>query len=222
MSLTRRRMMEQSAAFGAALLAAPAAAAAHEAGWRAGSVQHLLPTASHDRILLKASFAAPPRLVPHLLVGDRAFAGEMTDTEGLFWQFDAAGLAPGRPQPAGLARGPGRAAVRPLDPGNPAVPRRPAGAVSRAHVHLRRGPRCAAGPPGSGRQAVPCGRGADPDATARAVLPAGCGHRQRRPRLLGPPDGARRPARRPPGRSRPCRSVRSRPCRCSAPRTSRC
>lgn len=107
MPLTRRRLLEQSAAVGAALLAGPATAAPHEAGWWPGGVQHLLPTASHDRILLKASFGAPPRLVPHLLVGDRAVAGEMTDTAGLFWQFDATGLAPGRPYRLVLLEGRG-------------------------------------------------------------------------------------------------------------------
>jgi PhoD-like phosphatase len=107
--LSRRRLLEGAVAFGAALAARDGAdAAPHEAGWAPGTVRHLLPTAGHDRILLKASLAEAPRRVPHLLVGDGPpVAGTMTDTEGLFWQFDATGLAPGRPHRLALLEGRG-------------------------------------------------------------------------------------------------------------------
>jgi hypothetical protein len=66
-------------------------------GWNAGLVAHLLPTVSHDRILLKASFHEPLKEIPFLHVGGRPIVGERTDREGFFWQFDAAGLEPSRP-----------------------------------------------------------------------------------------------------------------------------
>jgi hypothetical protein len=64
--------------------------------WHAGLVAHLLPTVSHDRILLKSSFQEPLRETPLLHIGGRPIAGERTDSEGSFWQFDAAGLDPSR------------------------------------------------------------------------------------------------------------------------------
>ena len=66
-------------------------------GWNAGLVAHLLPTVSHDRILLKASFHEPLKEIPFLHIGGRPIVGERTDREGFFWQFDAAGLEPSRP-----------------------------------------------------------------------------------------------------------------------------
>lgn len=106
--LSRRRLLESAVALGAALAAkdgASAAEAPHEAGWAPGTVRHILPTAGPDRLMVKVSFSAMPRRVPHLLVDGRPVAGEMTDTEGLFWQFDATGLAPGRPYRLALLEG---------------------------------------------------------------------------------------------------------------------
>jgi hypothetical protein len=68
----------------------------NDAAWDAGSVVHLLPTVSHERLLLKASFRQPQRLPPVLLVGGRKIRGITTDTAGLFWAFTAGGLEPGR------------------------------------------------------------------------------------------------------------------------------
>src|SRR4051794_37454581 len=68
-----------------------------QASWEAGSVAHILATANHERILLKASFQAPLVRAPNLRVGKRLFPGTKTDTAGSFWQFDAPGLEPGRP-----------------------------------------------------------------------------------------------------------------------------
>jgi hypothetical protein len=62
--------------------------------WEAGPLLHLLPTVSHDRILIKVSFRDPLTAAPRLKAGDRVFQGRQTDTRGLFWAFDATGLAP--------------------------------------------------------------------------------------------------------------------------------
>ena len=65
-------------------------------GWDAGRVRHLLPGVSDSRILLKASFDGPLSDTPVLRIGAADFPGRMTDTAGEYWQFHAAGLAPGR------------------------------------------------------------------------------------------------------------------------------
>ncbi|MBL8213173.1 MAG: hypothetical protein JNK87_20820 [Bryobacterales bacterium] len=78
-------------------LLASAVAAAPSSSWQPGKVRHLIPTASHDRILLKASFEAPLANAPVLRAGTRTFPGRMTDTRGEFWSFDATALAPGQP-----------------------------------------------------------------------------------------------------------------------------
>jgi hypothetical protein len=65
-------------------------------GWDAGSVRHLLPTASHERILLKASFAAPLARAPQLEVEGRRVEGVRSDSSGAFFGFDVRGLAPAR------------------------------------------------------------------------------------------------------------------------------
>jgi len=57
-------------------------------------VAHLLPTASHRRIRLKASFVEPLAEAPVLAVGERRVRGVRTDTQGRFFLFDADGLAP--------------------------------------------------------------------------------------------------------------------------------
>lgn len=81
----------------AAALLSAGAARGQSGSWQAGSVEHLLPTASHDRILLKASLRDPLNRPPILRVGERAVTGNRTDTAGRFWSFDAANLAPGEP-----------------------------------------------------------------------------------------------------------------------------
>jgi hypothetical protein len=60
--IRRRDFLAGSAAIGAfSAVAAPTftAANAAETDWSAGLVAHLLPTVSHNRILLKASFNEP-------------------------------------------------------------------------------------------------------------------------------------------------------------------
>jgi hypothetical protein len=63
--------------------------------WQPGMVSHLLPTASDNRILLKASFRTAFDKPPLLRVGKRLVNGRPTDTAGAFWSFDADGLPPG-------------------------------------------------------------------------------------------------------------------------------
>ena len=72
-------------------------------GWDSGSVQHLLPTVSHNRILIKASFRAPLLDAPTLRIGGATVRGRMSDTRGEFWQFHAADLKPGRPYSLALS-----------------------------------------------------------------------------------------------------------------------
>ena len=84
------------------LLASAALARGQSDSWQAGSVEHLLPTASHNRILLKASFAKPLERPPALLAGKRKAVGEKTDSAGRFWSFDAQDLAPGEPHELSL------------------------------------------------------------------------------------------------------------------------
>jgi hypothetical protein len=76
-------------------------------GWRPGAVKHLLPTADDRRIRLKASFREPLADAPQLYIGDRSLPGRGTDSAGLFWVFDAAGLEPARAYTLELRSGAG-------------------------------------------------------------------------------------------------------------------
>src|SRR5262249_19577558 len=53
------------------------------------------PTVNDRRLLLKASFTRPFAAIS-LAVDDRRIAGQRSDTEGTFWQFDAPKLEPNR------------------------------------------------------------------------------------------------------------------------------
>lgn len=64
-------------------------------GWDAGDVTHLIPTASHDRLWIKASFGRSLDAPPVLDVGERRFAGRPGGTSGRFFAFDARGLEAG-------------------------------------------------------------------------------------------------------------------------------
>lgn len=62
--------------------------------WRSGSLAHLLPTVSSDRMLIKTSFherVAAPRLE---IEGRRDVAGHSVDALHRFWEFDVKGLDP--------------------------------------------------------------------------------------------------------------------------------
>jgi hypothetical protein len=76
----------------------PAAAAenppAPEKDWDQGAIQHLIPTVSHDRMLIKASFTEPQVAAPELEVGDAKVRGQSNAAAGDFWQFDVTGLSP--------------------------------------------------------------------------------------------------------------------------------
>jgi hypothetical protein len=56
-----------------------------------GPIAHLLPTASHDRFLIKASFTEPVT-APVLRLGKRTIAGRATGTHGRFFVFDVPDL----------------------------------------------------------------------------------------------------------------------------------
>lgn len=103
---TRREILAGavSAAIGAVPAAGPFEAAAQPSGgtgssasqdWNEGELAHLLPTSSHDRVLLKASFKRPLEATPILRVGDQRVSGIRSDSRGIFWQFNAADLKSG-------------------------------------------------------------------------------------------------------------------------------
>ena len=88
---TRRRFIATAAtAAGAASL--PGFPALSDDGWWAGSLAHLLPAASHDRVAIKCSFTDSLDSLPILRIGRREVAGRSTDSERRFFSFDAAGL----------------------------------------------------------------------------------------------------------------------------------
>lgn len=89
-NLQRRTLLGAgAAAIGSGWL--PFAAAATQ-DWRSGDVVHLIPTASHERLLLKVSFRRPLAQPPRLLVDGSSTPGVMSDSLGRFWRFDARGL----------------------------------------------------------------------------------------------------------------------------------
>ena len=96
---TRREFLIGAASLATAAIADTPLAAQRGTGgaWNSGEVVHLLPTASHDRFLIKASFKGSHRAAPFLVVGSRKFPGRPGDTLRFFWWFDAAGLEPARP-----------------------------------------------------------------------------------------------------------------------------
>jgi hypothetical protein len=73
----------------------------------------MLPTSSHDRVLIKASFKRPLPAAPALQIGDQRVGGQRTDTRGSFWQFHAADLKPGTSYTLSLASSDGRNLCQP-------------------------------------------------------------------------------------------------------------
>jgi len=98
---------------GLALSAGDATAATREAPWDQGRLLHLLPTVSHDRILIKASFNGPLDSVPELHVGNLRVLGSKNIAAGDFWQFDAPGLRPATSYRLALVGGNGRPLCEP-------------------------------------------------------------------------------------------------------------
>lgn len=95
-ALKRRDILELG--LGAAALGVfgwPLAAGAEATGaWNPGRLVHLIPTANHERFLIKASFQAPLASAPFLLVDGQAHEGVQTDPKGRFWRFDITRLRP--------------------------------------------------------------------------------------------------------------------------------
>jgi hypothetical protein len=101
---TRRELLIGAAAAGIAGIGSPAieaisasAQGAAPQAWDSGQLAHLLPTASHERLLLKASFLRSLEGVPVLEIAGRnrhRIRGHMTDTRGECWLFDARDLTP--------------------------------------------------------------------------------------------------------------------------------
>jgi hypothetical protein len=62
--------------------------------WNQGQLTHLIPIASHERFLIKASFKEPLTSTPRLTIGGKSLDGVKTDPQGRFWRFDAMPLQP--------------------------------------------------------------------------------------------------------------------------------
>jgi hypothetical protein len=102
----RREFLKGTAlALGGLAAGGPAALAGRARCESDGMVAHVLPTVSHDRMLIKVSFAEPQGRAPVLRVGERRVSGIRTDTAGAFWAFDVDGLKPGRRHELELRQG---------------------------------------------------------------------------------------------------------------------
>src|SRR6516162_5108758 len=84
-----------------------------EKDWDQGDVQHLIPTASHDRFLIKVSFTQAQEAAPELEVGPTRVRGQSNAAAGDFWQFDVTGLSPATPYNLSLKGAGGRALCEP-------------------------------------------------------------------------------------------------------------
>ena len=88
---TRRRFMATAASAAGLALLPRRSAADHEA-WNSGRLEHLLPTASHDRIAIKATFTEALEGPVFLNAGNRQVSGKSTDSDGRFFAFDIGDL----------------------------------------------------------------------------------------------------------------------------------
>ena len=120
MAITRRTLLSSgaSAALGVLPLehVAPVFSQASPAGgaeWDDGDLVHLLPTSSHDRVLIKASFKKPLDAAPILQVGDQRVRGLRSDTRGSFWQFHAGDLSSATRYELSLTSADGRSLCQP-------------------------------------------------------------------------------------------------------------
>ena len=77
-------------------LAASTDTATAQNSWNSGDVAHMLPTANHERFLIKTSLKRPQKAAPTLLVAGRRFPGRAADSQGFFWAFDAPKLVANR------------------------------------------------------------------------------------------------------------------------------
>ena len=87
-----RRQLLAAAVTGAAALTT--ISRAQQTNWQSGSVRHLLPGISHNRLLLKASFVKPMAAPPTLRAAARRATGVRLDAAGEFYSFDLGGLEP--------------------------------------------------------------------------------------------------------------------------------
>jgi hypothetical protein len=62
--------------------------------WNQGRVAHIIPTANHERFLIKVSFAEVLDKPPQLSVNGRQVTGSQRGPIGRFWRFDVDGLDP--------------------------------------------------------------------------------------------------------------------------------
>ncbi len=72
----------------------PTAVDNKESIWNSGPLKHIIPTANHERFLIKISLQAPVTEPPKLRVGDKAVSGARTDVVGRCFQFDVNDLQP--------------------------------------------------------------------------------------------------------------------------------
>src|ERR1700730_12254846 len=104
------------------------APAPRDGNWDQGEVQHLIPTVSHDRFLIKASFREAQQAAPELKAGAISVRSQPNTAAGDLWQFDVTGLAPSTPYKLSLTGAGGRALCEPWSlstfPGPDAMPER--------------------------------------------------------------------------------------------------
>src|SRR5262245_37637722 len=62
--------------------------------WNAGPLTHIIPTANHERFLIKVSLRSAVSEPPRLRVDDRRITGARTDVVGRCFQFDVPDLRP--------------------------------------------------------------------------------------------------------------------------------
>ena len=114
--VTRREALRSTAAFTATVTGALSigeAFAQPSLSWDQGNLVHVLPTVSHDRLLIKASFKSPQQSPPRLSIGSSTIAGVQTDTHGECWRFDAGDLKPGSVYNLSLVDGGGKPLAAP-------------------------------------------------------------------------------------------------------------
>src|SRR5262249_24499016 len=183
--ITRRELLYSSAV--SALTAKDSAAFnisaafAQERAWDRGELVHVLPTVSHDRLLVKASFRYPLLSTPSLRIGASTFAGVQTDTHGECWRFDAGDL---KSATHVIARGKRWQGIsRALAAHDFSSVRGRSRPAASAHIHVRGWPRCPH--PGERQDPIFAECRSPAVADARPLVQTRCSHRQWRSCVLG-------------------------------------
>lgn len=91
MAWRRRAILQSSVA--AALLPLTGVRARAGSRWSGGRIEHLIPAANHERIVLKCVFADPVA-APLLHIANQQVEGRATDASGRSYAFHAGGLKP--------------------------------------------------------------------------------------------------------------------------------